>query len=177
MGMHATATASVTISAAVSNGALLEGDGRTTAFTVLNRGRVGIAALACGLMRGALEDAIAYTKQRKQFGRPIAEFQGVSFPLAESYAALLASWELTMRAAQLADDDKLEPAFSAAAKLFATTTSLQVCRVALEAMGGIGYTEDSRMPSRYADAQLLPIGEGTSNMQRIVIARDLLNRN
>lgn len=174
MGMHATDTAEVIFDRVpIKPDQVLEGDGRLTAYEVLNRGRVGIAAIACGLMRGALERAVRYAGIRRTFGKPIADYQGVSHPLADADSLLAASWHLAMEGARATDAGKLTPRLAARAKLFATESAITVCRKALETLGGNGYFDEHELSTAYCEAQLLTIGEGTSNMMRNIIAKDL----
>lgn len=178
IGMHASDTAAVIFeNVEVGAEAKMEGDGKKTTYKVLNNGRVGISALACGLMRSALAEASAYALERQSFGRPIAEYQGISFPLADASAELASSWALTEKAALAADRGTLSSKLAAETKLKTTKSAYESCLTALFVFGGIGYMMDSRVAQDFCDVLLLRIGEGTDNMQRLAIARDLFPKN
>lgn len=140
---------------------------------VLDRGRIGIGALALGLGRAALETAIAYAKERKQFGRPIAEFEMTQWKIARGRTDLDAARLLVHRAAALADRGQPFSVAASKAKLFATEAASRVANDALQILGGYGYLRDYPVERIVRDARLMEIGEGTSEVQRIVIARDL----
>ena len=141
---------------------------------ILDRGRISIAAMALGLGRGALEMAVTYAKDRKQFGHPIAEFQAIQFMLADSKTELDAAALLTYRAAWLADGGHRHSQEAAMAKLFASEVSSRVCNRALQVHGGYGYTREFSVERHLRDAKICEIGEGTSEVQRTVIAKNLL---
>jgi len=151
-----------------------EGEGFKQALAVLDSGRIGIAALSTGLAQGALEAAIAYGKGREQFGRPITDFQGIQFSLAEMATDIQASRLLTYRAAVAkanAEDINLP---AAQAKYFASETAQRVSTAAVQIHGGYGYVKEYPVEKFYRDAKLLTIGEGTSEVQRMVIAKNVL---
>src|SRR3989344_5903341 len=151
----------------------MEGDGRHSTYGVLNSGRVGISALACGLLRSALSESIIYAKKRQTFGRRISEYQGVSFPLADASAELTACWAMVERSARAVDDGILTPQLAAETKLKVTESVLSGCFSSMCAFGGSGYIKDYRVAQDFLDSVLLVIGEGTSNLQRLAIAKGL----
>jgi len=150
------------------------GDGFVQALKVLDGGRISIAALSVGIAEGALNAATAYAKEREQFNKPIATFQGISFKLAEMATKVEAAKELTFRAATLKDQGKPVSKSSAMAKLYASEISVEVANDAVQIFGGYGYTKDFPVEKFYRDAKLCTIGEGTSEIQKLVIARELL---
>lgn len=141
---------------------------------ILDRGRVSIAAMALGLGYGALAGAVDYAKDRKQFGKPIADFQAIQWMLADSKVELDAAQLLTYRAAALADAGKRFSHEAAMAKLYASEAASRVCSRALQVHGGYGYTREFFIERHLRDAKLCEIGEGTSEVQRMVIAKTLL---
>jgi alkylation response protein AidB-like acyl-CoA dehydrogenase len=141
---------------------------------ILDRGRISIAAMALGLGRGALEMAVDYAKDRRQFGHPIAEFQAIQFMLADSKTELDAAALLTYRAAWLADRGQRHSQEAAMAKLFASESASRACHRALQVHGGYGYTREFNVERHLRDAKICEIGEGTSEIQRTVIAKSLL---
>jgi alkylation response protein AidB-like acyl-CoA dehydrogenase len=141
---------------------------------VLDRGRIGIGALAVGLGRAALETAIAYAKQRKQFGKALAEFQMIQWKLAQSRTELDAGRLLIHRAASLADAGLPFTRAASMGKLYATEAASRAANAALQVLGGYGYLRDYPVERIVRDVRLMEIGEGTSEIQRIVIARDLV---
>jgi len=141
---------------------------------ILDRGRISIAAMALGLGRGALEMAVTYAKDRKQFGKPIAEFQAIQFMLADSKTELDAASLLTYRAASLADRGERHSQEAAMAKLFSSEAATRVCNRSLQVHGGYGYTREFNVERHLRDAKICEIGEGTSEVQRTVIAKNLL---
>lgn len=174
IGMHASDTSAVIFTDAVVDlESKMGGDGRQSTYQVLNNSRIGISALACGLMRSALSEAMAYAGQRKTFGKPIAEYQGVSFPLADASAELTSSWAMVEKAALAADKGTLTPKLSMETKLKTTESAFKSCLSCLFVFGGLGYMMDSRVAQDFTDALLLRIGEGTDNMQRLGIVRAL----
>ena len=150
------------------------GKGFNIAMSGLDSGRVGIAAQACGEGQAALDEAIAYAKQREQFGRPISAKQGLQWYLAEMATKLEAAELLTLKAADLRD--RGEPAGKAAsmAKFFAAETANEIAAKAVQIHGGYGYMKDYKIERIYRDARILTIYEGTSEVQKIVIAKELL---
>ncbi len=150
------------------------GQGFVQALKVLDGGRISIAALACGIAEGALNAAIEYSKEREQFGKPISSFQGISFKLADMAMKLDASKLLTFRAAELKNQGKPVNQESAMAKLYSSETAVEVANDAVQIFGGYGYIKDYPVEKFYRDAKLCTIGEGTSEIQKLVIARSLL---
>ncbi len=149
-------------------------EGFVNALKTLDGGRVSIAAMAVGIAQGALEEAVSYAKERKQFGRPIADFQAVQWHLADMAMQIDASRLLTYKAAWLEDHEMPYKKEAAMAKLFASETSMMVCNKALQILGGYGYISDYPVERMLRDAKLTEIGEGTSEIQRLVIAREIL---
>lgn len=153
-----------------------EGEGFLQAMQVLDGGRISIAALAVGIAQGAYESAVRYAKERQQFGKPIAEFQAIQFKLANMATELDAARLLMYRASFLKDQGKKVTKESAMAKMFASEMSVRVCEEAIQIHGGYGYTKDYPPEKYWRDSKLCTIGEGTSEIQRIVIARQLLRQ-
>ncbi|NUN68266.1 MAG: acyl-CoA dehydrogenase family protein [Bacteroidetes bacterium] len=151
-----------------------EGEGFKQALQVLDGGRIGIAALAVGLAQGALEASIAYAKVRQQFGRPIAENQGIQFKLADMAMEIEAARLLTRKAAFLRMKGADVNLASAQAKLFASEAATRAANEAVQIHGGYGFTKDYPVEKFYRDVKLLTIGEGTSEIQKLVIARNIL---
>ena len=151
-----------------------EGQGFVDAMRVLDGGRISIAALALGMARGAYEAALAYAAERKQFGKPIAEFQAVQFMLADMATEIDAAALLTYRAAWMKDQGAKTTKESSMAKLFASEVGVRAADRALQIFGGYGYVKDFPVEKYYRDVKLCTIGEGTSEIQRLVIARELL---
>lgn len=150
------------------------GDGFVQSLKVLDGGRISIAALSVGIALGAYDAAVAYAKEREQFGQPIANFQGISFKLADMATEVEAAKLLTYQAADLKDAAKSVTKESAMAKLFASETAVRVANEAVQIFGGYGYTKDFPVEKFYRDAKLCTIGEGTSEIQKIVISRQIL---
>ena len=153
-----------------------EGDGFKDAMRVLDGGRISIAALSLGMARGALDAAISYAQQRRQFGKAISEFQGIQFKFADMATELDAAWLLTMRAAKMKDEGKKVTMESAMAKLYASEAACRICDEGVQIHGGYGFIKDYPAEKFYRDVRLCPIGEGTSEIQRMVIARELLGK-
>jgi butyryl-CoA dehydrogenase len=141
---------------------------------VLEGGRIGIAAWAGGIARGAMEDAAAYAKERRQFGQAIADFQAIQFMLADMATRIEASWVLTGRAAALKDAGKPFAREASMAKLYASETAMWSTTKAVQIHGGYGYVTDFPVERYMRDAKLAEIGEGTSEVQRMIIAKSLL---
>lgn len=152
------------------------GKGYKVAIETLNEGRIGIAAQMLGLAAGALAHATRYAKERQQFGKPIAEFQGVQFDLAECAVEVEAARLLVYNAARLRDSNMDFVAPAAMAKYYASTIAENVASRAIEIFGGAGFTKDYPVEKLYRDAKIGRIYEGTSNMQRVVIAKHLLGK-
>ncbi len=150
-----------------------EGQGFRIAMQALDRGRIGISAQAVGLAQGALDDAIAYAKERKQFGRPIAEFQTIQNKLADMAVKIRAARWMTWKAAALCDAGKAFTKEASMAKLFATDAAMDITLDALQVFGGYGYLEEYPMARRVRDAKACQIYEGTNQVQRLIIAREL----
>jgi alkylation response protein AidB-like acyl-CoA dehydrogenase len=150
------------------------GDGFIQSLKVLDGGRISIAALSLGIAYGAYDAALAYAKEREQFGQPIANFQGISFKLADMATDIEAAKLLTYQAAELKDAGKPVTKESAMAKLFASETAVRVANEAVQIFGGYGYTKDFPVEKFYRDAKLCTIGEGTSEIQKLVISRQIL---
>jgi short-chain 2-methylacyl-CoA dehydrogenase len=150
------------------------GKGYKIAIETLNEGRIGIGAQMVGIAQGALDHALAYAKQRKQFGKAIAEFQGVQFDLAEMAVDVEAARLMVYNAARLRDGGEAFVAEAAMAKYFASQVAERVASKAVEVLGGVGFTKDYPVERFYRDAKIGRIYEGTSNMQRLTIAKHLL---
>jgi alkylation response protein AidB-like acyl-CoA dehydrogenase len=151
-----------------------EGSGFVNSMKVLDGGRISIAALALGMARGAWEAALKYAKQRRQFGRPIADFEAIQFYLAEMATEIDAARLLTERAARERDRGEETTRHSAQAKLYASEVAVRVADRAVQIHGGYGYIKDYPVEKFYRDVKLCTIGEGTSEIQKLVIARSLL---
>ncbi|HYB74855.1 MAG TPA: acyl-CoA dehydrogenase [Candidatus Sulfotelmatobacter sp.] len=143
---------------------------------VLDGGRISIAAMAVGLARGALEESLRYAGERRQFGRPIAQFQAIQWKLADMATEIDAARLLTLQAAALKDRGRPSTRASAMAKLFAAEVGMRACAQAVQIHGGYGYLRDFPVERYFRDVKLCEIGEGTSEVQRLVIARQLLGR-
>ena len=150
------------------------GDGFKQAMKVLDGGRISIAALSLGIGKGALNASIKYAKERQQFGQPIANFQGIAFKLADMATEYEAAELLTLQAADLKNNHKPMTKESAIAKYFASEMCVKVSTEAVQIFGGYGYTKDFPVEKFYRDSKLCTIGEGTSEIQKLVIARELL---
>jgi alkylation response protein AidB-like acyl-CoA dehydrogenase len=152
----------------------IEGEGFVDAMRVLDGGRISIAALSLGIARGALDAALKYVKERRQFGKAIAEFQGTQWKLADMATDLDAARLLTQRAAVLKDSGRKVTRESSMAKLFASEVAVRICGEAVQLFGGYGFIKDYPAEKFYRDVKLCTIGEGTSEIQRMVIAREIL---
>jgi alkylation response protein AidB-like acyl-CoA dehydrogenase len=152
----------------------VEGEGFIDAMRVLDGGRISIAALALGIARGALDAALQYVKERRQFGKAIAEFQGIQWKLADMATELDAARLLTQRAAVLKDAGRKVTRESSMAKLFASEVAVRICDETVQLFGGYGFIKDYPAEKFYRDVKLCTIGEGTSEIQRMVIAREIL---
>ena len=150
------------------------GRGFVNAMQVLDGGRISIAALALGIAQGAYESALKYAQERKQFGQPIFDFQGIQFKLADMATQIDAARLLTLRAAWLKDQRLQTTKESAMAKLYASEMAVKVCEEAIQIHGGYGYTKDNTHEKHWRDSKICTIGEGTSEVQRLVIARQLI---
>ncbi len=177
LGLRASETASVVFEDCfVPESNLLgeEGQGFVNAMQVLDGGRISIAALAVGIAQGAYESAVRYAQERHQFGKPISEFQAIQFKLANMATQIDAARLLMYRAAWFKDQRKKTTTESSMAKLFASEISVNVCEEAIQVHGGYGYTKDYPAEKYWRDSKLCTIGEGTSEIQRIIIAREIL---
>jgi alkylation response protein AidB-like acyl-CoA dehydrogenase len=177
LGMRASETASVVFEDCyVPQENLLgnEGEGFLQCMQILDGGRISIAALSVGIAQGAFEAAVRYSKERQQFGQPIAEFQAIQFKLADMATQIEAARLLTMQAALMKDAGKKLTKQSAMAKLYASETAVRVAEESIQIHGGYGYTKDYPAEKYWRDAKLCTIGEGTSEIQRLVIAKQLL---
>jgi alkylation response protein AidB-like acyl-CoA dehydrogenase len=152
------------------------GKGYKIAIETLNEGRIGIGGQMLGLARGAMDHAVAYAKERKQFGKAIAEFQGIQFQIAEMAVDVEAARLLVYNAARLRDAGQPFVTEASMAKLFASEMAERVASRAVEIFGGAGFTKDYPVEKLYRDAKIGRIYEGTNNMQRVLIARRLLER-
>jgi alkylation response protein AidB-like acyl-CoA dehydrogenase len=179
LGLRASETASVVFEDCfVPEDNLLgeEGLGFVNSMEILDGGRISIAALAVGIAQGAFESAVRYALERQQFGKPIAEFQGIQFKLADMATRIDAARLLMYRAAWMKDNGKKTTKESSMAKLFASEISVNVCEEAIQIHGGYGYTKDYPPEKYWRDSKLCTIGEGTSEIQRIIIAREVLRQ-
>ena len=179
VGMRASETASVVFEDCfVPDENLLgaEGEGFIQAMQVLDGGRISIAALSVGIAQGAYEAAVKYAKEREQFGKPIAEFQAIQFKLADMATQIECARLLTLQAAATKDAGKssAQTQRSAMAKLYASEVAVRVAEESVQIHGGYGYTKDYPAEKYWRDSKLCTIGEGTSEVQRIVIAKNLL---
>ncbi len=177
LGLHSSSTADLRI-----EGALVDADrvlheerkGFAVAMATLDGGRIGIAAQAVGIAQAALDTARAYALEREQFGHRIADFQAIQFALADMATEIAAARQLTLRAAWLKQTGQPHGAEGAMATLFASRVAVQASQNAIQVLGGYGYTREFPAERYYRDAKITEIYEGTSEIQRIVIARDLL---
>jgi alkylation response protein AidB-like acyl-CoA dehydrogenase len=177
LGMRASETASVIFEDCwVPEENLLgeAGRGFVNAMQILDGGRISIAALALGIAQGAYESALKYSQERKQFGKPIFDFQGIQFKLADMATQIDAARLLTLRAAWMKDNKHQTTKESAMAKLYASEMAVKVAEEAIQIHGGYGYTKDYPPEKYWRDSKLCTIGEGTSEVQRLVIARQLI---
>ena len=152
----------------------VEGEGFVDAMRVLDGGRISIAALSLGIGRGALDATLKYVKERRQFGKAIAEFQGIQWKLADMATEMDAARLLTQRAAVLKDAGRKTTRESSMAKLFASEVAVRICDEAVQLFGGYGFIKDYPAEKYYRDVKPCTIGEGTSEIQRMVIAREIL---
>lgn len=176
MGMKGSPTAQVNFDGVrVSDARMLgeEGKGFAVALAALDSGRLGIAACAIGVAQAALDEALAYTSERRQFGRPIADFQGLRFMLADMATEIEAGRALYLSAAQRKDRGEQFSRQAAMAKLFCTDVAMRVTTDAVQLLGGYGYTADFSVERYMREAKVLQIVEGTNQIQRVVIARHL----
>jgi butyryl-CoA dehydrogenase len=176
MGWHASDTHGLTfVECRVPREHLLGEQGRGYAqfLEILDEGRVAIAALAVGVIQRCVDDSVAYAGERMAFGRPIGSNQAVAFRCADMQVALAAARQLTYHAAWLRDHGKPFKTEAAIAKLYATEAAIDATRAATQVFGGYGFIDDTAVARHYRDAKILEIGEGTSEVQRLIIARSL----
>ncbi|MBK9149498.1 MAG: acyl-CoA dehydrogenase family protein [Saprospiraceae bacterium] len=151
-----------------------EGEGFIQAMKILDGGRISIAALSLGIAKGAYEASVKYAQEREQFGKPIAQFQAISFKLADMATKIQAAELLTRKAGYLKDNKMEVTTTSAMAKYYASEVAVQVSTDAVQIFGGYGYTKDYPVEKYYRDSKLCTIGEGTSEIQKLVISRNIL---
>lgn len=176
LGLHTSSTVELAFDGMhVPGHAMLgaEGEGLKLALATLDGGRITVAAQACGIAQAAIDLSVAYASERDAFGGPIARFQGVQFPIADVAAQLEAARLLTLHAAALRDAGEPHGAAGAKAKLFASSVAVRAADVAVQTLGGYGYSAEYDAERLYRDAKITEIYEGTSQIQRLVIARDL----
>jgi alkylation response protein AidB-like acyl-CoA dehydrogenase len=179
MGMRASDTSEVVLQdCRIPAGHLVgqPGEGFVNALQVLEAGRIGIAALAVGLAQGAHEAAVRYARERRQFGQAIASFQAIQWKIADDATAIEAARLLTYRAAHMKDRGRPTRRESAMAKLFASETAVRVADNGVQIHGGYGFVKDYPAEKYFRDVKLTTIGEGTSEIQRLIIAREILGR-
>lgn len=179
MGFRASDTAQVILESARIPQENLLGElnhGFIDALTILDAGRIGMAALSVGIARGCLEEGVKYAKERQAFGRPIAEFQAIQWKLADMATEIDAARLLVLQAAYLKDTDQPFTKEASYAKLFASETAMKAATEAVQIHGGYGYIKEYPVERYFRDAKFCAIGEGTSEIQRLIIARELLGR-
>ena len=177
LGMRASETSEIIFdNCQVSEGDLLgiEGEGFIQAMKVLDGGRISIAALALGISKGAYMASVHYSKERNQFGKPIASFQAIAFKLADMYTEIQASEMMIFRACQLIMNGRQVTKESAMAKYYASEVCVKIANEAVQIFGGYGYTKDFPVEKYYRDSKLCTIGEGTSEIQKIIISKHLV---
>jgi len=177
LGIHASSTCEIVLQdCRLPRDRLLgeEGKGFTVAMATLDGGRIGIAGQALGIARAALEDAVAYAKDRSQFGRPIAQFQATQWKIADMATRIQAARLLMYRAAWIRDQGRRHTLEASMAKLFASETAMWAATQAVQIFGGYGYIQDYPAERHFRDAKITEIYEGTSEIQRLVIARHVL---
>ena len=177
LGMRASDTASIILEDCRLDARNLlgkEGHGFSDAMKVLDGGRISIAALGVGMAQGAYEHALKYVKQRKQFGKFLSEFEVIQFKLADMVTEIEAARLLTMRAAELKQEGRRTSQESSMAKLYSSEVAVRVANESVQIHGGYGFIKDFPVEKYYRDVKLCTIGEGTSEIQRLVIARHIL---
>lgn len=150
------------------------GEGFVQSMKILDGGRISIGALSLGIAKGAYEAALKYSKERHQFGKPISEFQGISFKLADMATEIEASELLLHKAAFLKNNDRKMTTLGAMSKMYASEVCVKVANDAIQIHGGYGYTKDYPVEKFYRDSKLCTIGEGTTEIQKLVISRNIL---
>jgi alkylation response protein AidB-like acyl-CoA dehydrogenase len=176
MGWHASDTRELVYAdCRVAQDAMLgdRGAGARVFLTTLDGGRIGVGAMGVGLAQACLDHSVSWANQRCAFGQPISKYQAVSFELADLKTRIDAARSLVYRAAALKDAGKRCTEEAAAAKLFASELAVHAANVAMQVHGGYGYMEESAIPRFYRDAKILTIGEGTSEILKLVIARQM----
>ena len=151
-----------------------EGKGKYQALSILDGGRISIAALSLGISISCLKKAINYSKERYQFGRAISSFQAISFKLADMFVEKEASYLLCIEAAKLADKKEDIKKIASSAKLYCSEKAMKIVNETLQIFGGYGYIEDFPIEKYYRDCRLMTIGEGTSEIQRLNISKEIL---
>lgn len=177
LGMRASETAELVFeNCRVSKDQMLgeEGEGFIQAMKILDGGRISIAALSLGIAKGAYEASVKYSKEREQFGKPISKFQGISFKLADMHTKIQASELLTQKAASLKNEGQLVTKVSAMAKYYASEACVEIATDSVQVYGGYGYTKEFPVEKFYRDSKLCTIGEGTSEIQKLVISRNIM---
>lgn len=177
LGMRASETAELIFdNCRVSKDQMLgkEGEGFIQAMKILDGGRISIAALSLGIAKGAYEASVKYSKEREQFGKPISHFQGIAFKLADMHTKIQASELLTQKAAHLKNANQKVTTTSAMAKYYASEACVEIATDAIQVHGGYGYTKDFPVEKFFRDSKLCTIGEGTSEIQKLVISRNEL---
>ena len=180
LGMRASETAEMIFSdCRIHKSQMLgnEGEGFIQAMKVLDGGRISIAALSLAIAKGAYEASVKYAQEREQFGKPIAQFQGISFKLADMATKIQAAELLTRQAADMKNKGLRMTKQGAMAKLYASEICVEIANDAVQIFGGYGYTKDFPVEKFYRDAKLCTIGEGTSEIQKVVISRQILKGN
>jgi butyryl-CoA dehydrogenase len=176
MGWHASDTHGLTLAGCRVPAANLlgeQGRGFAQFLQILDEGRIAIAALAVGVIRCCLEESVAYAGERRAFGRPIGAYQAVAFACSDLAVMAETASLLTYQAAWLRDTGRPYKREAAMAKLYATEGAVTATRMATQVFGGYGFMDETLVARQYRDAKILEIGEGTSEIQRLVIARDL----
>jgi alkylation response protein AidB-like acyl-CoA dehydrogenase len=153
-----------------------EGEGFVQALKVLDGGRISIGALSLGISKGAYEASLKYSQEREQFGKPISAFQGISFKLADMATEIEASELLLHKAAYLKNKGQSVTKIGAMAKMYASEVCVKISNEAVQIHGGYGYTKEFPVEKFYRDSKLCTIGEGTTEIQKLVIARNILNK-
>jgi len=151
-----------------------EGEGFIQSMKILDGGRISIAALALGIAKGAYEASVQYSQERQQFGKPISSFQAIGFKLADMATKIQAAELLTRKAGRMKDQGERTTTISSMAKYYASEASVDIANEAVQIFGGYGYIKDFPVEKYYRDAKLCTIGEGTSEIQKLVISRELL---
>ncbi|NBC07765.1 MAG: acyl-CoA dehydrogenase [Bacteroidetes bacterium] len=154
-----------------------EGEGFIQSMKILDGGRISIAALALGIAKGAYEASVQYSQERQQFGKPISSFQAIGFKLADMATKIQAAELLTRKAGRMKDQGERTTTISSMAKYYASEASVDIANEAVQIFGGYGYIKDFPVEKYYRDAKLCTIGEGTSEIQKLVISRELLKGN